>query len=250
MSLTSHLIVSFFRLPRAETYDVLVERDIQVPMPDGVVLLADHYYPRGSNKLPTVLVRSPYGRGGIYGLLFARVFAERGFQALIQSCRGTFGSGGAFDLFRNERVDGLATIKWLKAQDWFSGAFAMVGGSYLGFVQWAVAADTGPELKAMMPQVTASELRNSAYPGGSFWLETSLNLVYGLAHQENSPFALFLDMARSGRALRPAFKHLPLCGPTRLPLGSPCLSSATGWNTTHWAMSGGSRLTSAGRSRR
>jgi putative CocE/NonD family hydrolase len=221
MNLTSRIIAWVFRLPRAKTYDVLVERDIQVPMPDGVVLLADHYYPRGSNKLPTVLVRSPYGRGGIYGLLFARVFAERGFQALIQSCRGTFGSGGALDLFRNERADGLATIKWLKAQDWFSGAFAMVGGSYLGFVQWAVAADTGPELKAMMPQVTASDLRSSAYPGGSFWLETSLNLVYGLAHQENSPFALFLDMARSGRALRPAFKHLPLCGADEIAIGKP-----------------------------
>jgi putative CocE/NonD family hydrolase len=221
MSLTSRLTAWVFRLPRAETYDVVVERGIQVPMPDGVVLLADHYYPRGTSKLPTVLVRSPYGRGSLFGLLFARVFAERGFQVLIQSCRGTFGSGGVFDLFRNERADGLATIKWIKAQNWFSGAFATVGGSYLGFVQWAVAADAGPELKALAIQVTASELRSSAYPGGSFWLEMSLNLVYGLAHQENSPFALFLDMARSGRALRPAFKHLPLCEADEVAVGKP-----------------------------
>jgi putative CocE/NonD family hydrolase len=154
-------------------------------------------------------------------LLFARVFAERGFQALIQSCRGTFGSGGMFDPFRNERADGLATIRWLKAQDWFSGAFATFGGSYLGFVQWAIAADAGPELKALAIQVTASELRSSAYPGGSYWLELSLNLAYGFAHQENSPFALFLDMARSGRVLRPAFKHLPLWEADEVAVGKP-----------------------------
>ncbi|MFX1501687.1 MAG: CocE/NonD family hydrolase, partial [Promethearchaeota archaeon] len=82
------------KLPPAETHKILVERDIKVPMPDGVDLLADHYYPLGDKKPPTVLVRSPYGRRIVFGLLYGRFFAERGFQVLIQSCRGTFGSGG------------------------------------------------------------------------------------------------------------------------------------------------------------
>ncbi|MFX1537287.1 MAG: CocE/NonD family hydrolase [Promethearchaeota archaeon] len=63
-------------------------------MPDGVVLLTDHYYPRKGGKRPTILVRSPYGRKGFFGLLYGRLVAERGFQVLVQSCRGTFGSGG------------------------------------------------------------------------------------------------------------------------------------------------------------
>jgi hypothetical protein len=66
-------------------------------MPDGAVLLADRYAPRGADRPPLLLVRSPYGRRRSWGLLFGRPFAERGFQAVIQSCRGTFGSGGTLD---------------------------------------------------------------------------------------------------------------------------------------------------------
>ena len=123
-------------------------------MPDGVVLLADHYAPRGSSKLPTLLVRSPYGRKGFFGALMALPYAERGYQVLMQSCRGTAGSGGQFLYARHEHDDGLATIAWIKQQPWFSGELATLGASYLGFVQWSVAADAGPELKAMVPQVT------------------------------------------------------------------------------------------------
>ena len=81
-------------------------------MDDGAVLLADRYVPRNPawrRRAPTVLVRSPYGRRGPVGLLFGRLLAERGLQAVVQSVRGTFGSGGAFDPF-DERADGLATL--------------------------------------------------------------------------------------------------------------------------------------------
>ncbi len=134
MTVASRVLARFLELPPAETHDVTVEHDLEVPMRDGVKLLADRYVPRGGGKLPTLLVRSPYGRRGFFGLQFGRLFAERGFQALIQSVRGTFGSGGRFDPFRDERADGVATLEWMKRQDWFSGEFATVGPSYLGLV--------------------------------------------------------------------------------------------------------------------
>jgi predicted acyl esterase len=62
----------------------------------------------GDRAQPTVLVRSPYGRRGLVGVIFGRLLAERGFQVVIQSARGTFGSGGQFSPF-DERADGLAT---------------------------------------------------------------------------------------------------------------------------------------------
>ncbi|MGW3103505.1 CocE/NonD family hydrolase [Streptomyces sp. NPDC001100] len=66
-------------------------------MRDGVVLLADHWYPRtGSTGLPTALIRVPYGRTRATASQMARPPAERGFQVLVQSTRGTFGSGGTF----------------------------------------------------------------------------------------------------------------------------------------------------------
>jgi predicted acyl esterase len=79
--------------PAAVPY--VVRRDVAVPMPDGVVLLADHYRPAGAGgPLPVVLIRSPYGRGSMAALLVAAPLARRGFQVFVQSTRGTFGSGG------------------------------------------------------------------------------------------------------------------------------------------------------------
>lgn len=221
MTLASRVIARAFRLPRAETYDIVVERDLPVPMPDGVVLLADHYYPRGGGRLPTVLVRSPYGRAGVFGLIAARPFAERGFQALIQSCRGTFGSGGQFDAFRNERADGLATLEWLRKQPWYSGAFATVGPSYLGFVQWAIAAAAGPELKALVPQITASEFRSLTYAGESFSLDTCLTWIHLLSHQEETSLSARLAQISGTSAPETATGHLPFGTADEVAAGKP-----------------------------
>src|SRR5262249_19719591 len=76
-------------LPRATT-DYTVNR-VQVPMRDGVRLVADHYAPTTSSPAGTVLVRSPYGRGLPFSLVFARLYAARGYHVVLQSVRGTFG---------------------------------------------------------------------------------------------------------------------------------------------------------------
>lgn len=213
MSFTSRLVGWLMHLPPAETHDIVITRDIQVPMPDGVVLLADHYAPRGSSsKLPTLLVRSPYGRGGLFGALTALPYAERGYQVLVQSCRGTAGSGGQFLYTRNEHADGLATIAWVKQQEWFSGELATIGGSYLGFVQWAVAAEAGPELKAMVPQVTTSDFNHFRYQGGSFNLEVSLGWSTTMTTQAATGMRLrsLLLSGQRDRKLERAYGHLPL----------------------------------------
>lgn len=209
MSITSRVVARIFKLPPAETHRIMVERNLKVPMPDGVVLLADHYSPRGGVKLPTILMRCPYGRGSLYGVS-GRLLAERGFQVLIQSCRGTFGSGGELNPFRNEHTDGLATIEWMKKQDWFSGEFATTGPSYLGYVQWAIARDAGPELKAIAAQITASEFCSMTYPGESYALSGTLSWLYLVNKQEESWLGGFTGML-GARKLEPAFSHLPLC---------------------------------------
>ena len=201
MTALSRLVGKLAKLPAAETYDVIVERDLQVPMPDGVVLLADRYVPRGADRLPTILVRSCYGRRGFLGLIYGYLFAERGYQVVIQSTRGTFGSGGQLDPFGCERDDGLATVAWLKQQPWFNGEFATNGASYLGFVQWAIASGAGPELKAMAIQVSTAEFRNQTYTGGSYALDTTLSWINMMANQEK-PLGLIRQMIAVNRTLR------------------------------------------------
>jgi hypothetical protein len=61
--------------------------------------------------------------------VYGAQFAAQGFHVLVQSCRSTGGSGGTFDLWRNERADGQATVAWLRQQEWFSGALGVIGTS-------------------------------------------------------------------------------------------------------------------------
>jgi uncharacterized protein len=159
MNLASRLIQRFLALDPPLTRDLVVTRDLPVPMPDGVVLLADRWAPRsGGDGLPVALLRSPYGRGKLLSMGMVRPLAERGFQVVIQSVRGTFGSGGVFEAMRNERADGLATLEWIKSQPWFGDSIVLSGASYLGYVQWALAGELPTEVKAMIPHNTESAL--------------------------------------------------------------------------------------------
>ena len=148
----STMLTRAWSLPPQRNF-VAVERNLPVPMSDGTVLLADHYLPIISQPAATVLVRCPYGRGMPFSLLEAQLVAERGFHVLLQSCRGTFGSGGQFEPMRGEASDGQDTVAWLRGQSWFDGRLATFGASYLGFVQWALAMDPPPELVAAVVQV-------------------------------------------------------------------------------------------------
>jgi uncharacterized protein len=208
MTVTSRFLGQMLKLPPAQSHAIKIERDLKIPMKDGVVLLADRYVPAGTDQRPPlVLIRSPYGRKNVFGTLFGTVFAERGLQSLVQSCRGTFGSGGQFDPFA-ERDDGLATVAWMREQDWYPGSFGTAGPSYLGIVQWAIAAEVGPELKAMAALITSSDTHDLLFGGGSFMFQSCLVWINIVANQER-PLAFFRQAAAT-RKLTPLFNRLPL----------------------------------------
>ncbi|WP_158839508.1 CocE/NonD family hydrolase [Saccharothrix deserti] len=209
MNLMSHLIQRGLKLDPPTTRDLVVQRGLRVPMPDGVELLADRWAPRsGGDSLPTALLRSPYGRSGLIGDGMARPLAERGYQVLMQSVRGTFGSGGSFDPFKNEREDGLATLEWIVKQPWFGDSIVLVGPSYLGYVQWAMADRLPPEVKAMIPQITESALTLEFLREDGLSLETPFGWGTMVAGQER-PFPL-LRRFLQGRKDQRALSTLPL----------------------------------------
>jgi putative CocE/NonD family hydrolase len=180
-------------------------------MEDGVFLVADVYSPAGDGPHPTILVRSPYGRSGPLGLLLGRAFAERSYRVVLQSCRGTFGSGGVFEPNFHERADGLATIHWIERQAWFDGRLAMNGPSYLGGVQWAVADTAGPVLRALCTHITYSNIMWHWYRGGSFSLEDGLGWTTMICEQETSRFRLADSiLERQQRRIDRVINHLPL----------------------------------------
>ena len=190
---------------------VAVERDVQVPMSDGTVLLADHYMPVSVASAATVLVRCPYGRSGLFALQTAQILAERGYHVLLQSIRGTFGSGGEFEPMRHEIADGQDTVAWLRQQSWFEGRLATYGPSYLGFVQWALAMDPPPELAAVIVHVGPHDFSRTAYRNGVFDLYNYVSWSDLVAHQES--LGMLRAMARATtaeRRLRPVLDRLPV----------------------------------------
>lgn len=219
MSIVGRVMARQAKLPPAETRTVTVEKDLPITMPDGVVLLADHYAPQGIGERPTVLTRSVY-TDRTKGSFLSRLIAERGFHVLVVSGRGTCGSGGELDPFTCERDDGLAVLAWLKEQPWFNGVLGTTGASYLGFTQWAIAAEAGPMLRAMSTQLTSADFRSMVYPGDALSLEIFLGWTYVVHHQERPMLSYLIALVRGTRRRTAAARHLPLAEADEIALGA------------------------------
>jgi hypothetical protein len=168
MSLVSRIIGRLCKLPAPITRDIVAE-PLRIPMRDGTELLADRYYSREATQAPIVLIRSCYGRSAFK--FIATVFAERGIQAVMQSCRGTCGSQGIFRPFFDEQSDGEDTVEWMERQPWFGGKLALWGISYLGNTAWAIAGSrVGPKVDALGLHVTLTNFRDRTYAFDGFTL--------------------------------------------------------------------------------
>jgi putative CocE/NonD family hydrolase len=217
------LLARLLNLPPSR-YTVSVQRNIPVFMPDGARLFADHYFPKAAGDFPTILIRTPYGRGkevalgGGYplGELPAQRFAERGYHVVVQGARGCFDSEGEFSPHVNEAADGQAAVDWISRQPWFNGVLGTWGPSYLGYMQWAIAAAAPACLQAILPVIASSENYTVTHPDGAFGLETRLRWsqgVYSLNKMHHRPVWEKLVHRFFGgqeRRLRAAFSHLPL----------------------------------------
>ena len=147
----------------------VVDRDVPVPMRDGVVLRADVWRPSSGGRFPVLVYRTPYDRRQAQGArsTVARA-AERGYAVVVQDVRGRYGSEGDFEPYRSEGRDGFDTIEWAAGQPWSDGSVGTFGLSYPGAVQWLAAVESPPHLLAMAPAMTFSTPRNFFYSGGVF----------------------------------------------------------------------------------
>ena len=121
---------------------------------DNVKLSTDVYLPADINEnLATVLVRTPYGKEVNKEAYYK--FVQRGYAVVIQDVRGRNLCEGDWEPQLYEVEDGDDTINWIANQTWSSKKVGMIGGSYLGYVQWAAAASNNPYLKALVSIVCA-----------------------------------------------------------------------------------------------
>jgi uncharacterized protein len=216
MSLRSMMLSWVDKLP-PRLNRVKAHRNIPLTMADGVVLMTDHFAPKSKGSHPTILMRLPYGRSGFAGI--AEAYAERGFNVVLQACRGTEKSGGEFDPLVNERADGLQTLEWIKAQDWFDGRLGLSGPSYLGYAQWAIS--DAPEIGAMATKVTTADFRSVVFPSGAFHLGLWLSWLQVIEGLRNFPLKTATTMFSGGieRTTAKASMVLPLLHADRAAVG-------------------------------
>jgi len=129
---------------------------VRVPMRDRVLLDANVFHPFGGGRYPTVLLRTPYGKGLDLPPGYSS-FINHGYAVVLQDVRGRYSSEGVFDALNQEGPDGYDTINWIASQPWSDGKVGMIGGSYLGIAQWRVALLNNPHLKAIFPVVSGSD---------------------------------------------------------------------------------------------
>ncbi len=133
-------------------HHVTVDHSLRIKMRDGVELAASLYRPAGSDeRLPTVLVRLPYGRNAYgEGYNSGLNFARAGFAVVVEDLRGTGDSGGELMPWRDAEQDGVATLDWIVAQPWSNGKVGTFGCSALGETQYVLSKARHPAHAAMI----------------------------------------------------------------------------------------------------
>ena len=191
------------QLPAPGPAAMAIERNVPVPMDDGVVLRADVFRPAGAGRFPVILTYGPYAKG----LAFQEGYADQwqlmvsqhpdvargstnahqnwevadpekwvpdGYVCVRVDSRGAGRSPGQLDPYSpRETRDLYECIEWAAAQPWSTGKIGLNGISYYAMNQWHVASLHPPHLAAMCVWEGAADFyRDGTHHGGilsSFW---------------------------------------------------------------------------------
>ncbi|WP_029528038.1 CocE/NonD family hydrolase [Polaromonas glacialis] len=172
--------------------DIVFEKDVAVPLRDGLTIYVDVFRPVGVEKVPVIVAWSPYGKGqgtsisvmGVFGLvglsnsivsglakfeaLDPAYWCAQGYAICNPDIRGIVDSEGDSVFWdRQEGRDCHDLIEWLAEQAWCSGKVGMSGTSYLAVSQWFTAAEQPKHLAAINPWEGVSDVyRDLVMRGG------------------------------------------------------------------------------------
>jgi predicted acyl esterase len=174
-----------------------IERDVAIPMDDGVVLRADLFRPVEEGEFPALLSYGPYGKGLAFQegyksqwdymighhpevavgtsnlhqnweVVDPEKWVPDGYVCVRVDSRGTGRSPGYMDVWSGrEAVDLYDCIEWAGTQPWSNGRVGLAGISYYAMNQYQVAALQPPHLAAICPWEGAADwYRDFARHGG------------------------------------------------------------------------------------
>jgi predicted acyl esterase len=192
-----------------------IERNVRVPMRDGVEILIDVYRPDPApGPLPILIGWSPYGKhntaaqlpwpaaGVAEGWISSYTAFEApdpaywcaaGYAVVYPDPRGSWYSQGELRHGGlGEAADCYDLIEWLAERPWTNGKIGMTGVSYLAAIQWQVAPLRPPHLAAINPCEGFTDwYREFALHGGipetSFLPRGCANLQWSTTRTEDTP---------------------------------------------------------------
>lgn len=136
-----------------------LERDIMVPMRDGVRLSTGVIRPKGTQRVPTILIRTPYDRDGeLEETALVNALISEGYALVVQNERGRGWSEGKYQFVVGARNDGYDTLSWIASQPWSNGKVGTYGCSSSAEHQWGLAAMNHPAHKAMVAMGPGSSI--------------------------------------------------------------------------------------------
>ncbi|MGU3377072.1 CocE/NonD family hydrolase [Chryseobacterium sp. M5A1_1a] len=103
------------------------------------------------SPLPVILASNIYA--GQFDGFFGKRAAIYNYVGAVVNTRGKRNSNDENNPFEYESQDIYEVIDWVSKQPWSNGKVGMMGGSYLGFSQWAAVKKLHPALKTIVPQV-------------------------------------------------------------------------------------------------
>src|SRR5215207_3254331 len=170
--------------PSATSYNLKIEKDVDVPMRDGARLKADVFRPDDGGKFPAILNLGPYQKDKLWvpppqleekatphmnwETVTPEWWVPKGYAAVRIDGRGSGKSPGQCEPWSlAEAVDFYDAIEWAAAQPWCSGKVGLSGISYYAINQWFVANHQPPSLKAIIPWEGFADLyRDALFHGG------------------------------------------------------------------------------------
>jgi putative CocE/NonD family hydrolase len=140
---------------------VTTSNDVMVAMRDGIRLATDLYLPAsdaptGDRRFPIILTRTPYDKSGSKSV--GEYFASRGYVFVAQDTRGRYHSEGVWHFLTDDGPDGVDTAQWIEQQPWSDGKIGMLGTSYVGGTQHALALAKAPQLRTVIPVDAVSNM--------------------------------------------------------------------------------------------
>jgi len=132
----------------ARSFTLRIDKNVAVPMRDGIVLRADVWRPDDNKSYPALVSRTPYQKERNVGndMLPFDQAASNGYAIVVQDTRGRFASEGEWEgfMWHREAPDTYDTVEWAASQAWCNGNVGLWGISYLAAICWLGAMEHPP----------------------------------------------------------------------------------------------------------